>query len=209
MKIARYLKKHYSQPKSELSHETPFQFLLAVMFSAQATDKKVNEVTEELFKVYRTACDFAKLSPEKLTEKIQQLSFYRNKAKHAIQTAKIICDKYNNHIPPSLEKLIQLPGVGRKTAKVVLGEVFNQWIGIAVDTHVRRFALKFGLTNHTHPDKIAEDLELLIPKRYWKYINNGLVLYGRYICPARKHDCTTHPLTQLCPHGAEVWPKSK
>ncbi len=207
-KIVRYLKEVYPEPASELKHETEFQFLVAVILSAQATDKKVNEVTEPLFRTLKTACDFAQFGEENLRKAISQLSFYRNKAKHIAETAHILCEENGNRVPQSLEELMALPGVGYKTANVVRGELFDIWEGIAVDTHVRRFALKFGLTEETDPDRIARDLESLIPKEDWKYVNNGLVLYGRYVCPARPHDCQEHPLTKRCPHGAEVWPKS-
>ncbi len=209
LKIARALKRMYPNPKSELKYKTQFQFLVAVILSAQATDKKVNEVTKEIFKKYKTACDFAKLSQSEFEKMINQLSFYRNKAKNILKTAEIICHKYKNRVPKERNALLELPGVSFKTADVVLGELFDIWEGIAVDTHVRRFALKFDLCDSPNPNKIAKCLEELIPKKYWKYINNGFVLYGRYVCPAKKHDCKDHELTKIYPKASDVWPKSK
>ncbi len=208
-KIVQALKKMYPKPKSELKYKTQFQFLVAVILSAQATDKKVNEVTKEIFKKYKTACDFAKLDPEEFAEMISALSFFRNKAKNIIKTAKIICDEYKNRVPKDLKTLQSLPGVAYKTANVVLGELFDIWEGIAVDTHVRRFALKFDLCDFKDPNKIAKCLEELIDKKDWKYVNNGFVLYGRYVCPAKKHDCKEHPLSKIWPEAASRWPRSK
>jgi len=208
-KIVMALKKMYPNPKSELKYKTKFQFLVAVILSAQATDKKVNEVTKDIFNKYKTACDFARLTAESFAEEINQISFFNNKAGNIISTAKIICDKYNNRIPRDIDKLTDLPGIGYKTANVILGELFDIWEGIAVDTHVRRFALRFDLCDSKNPDKIAKCLEHLIPRKDWKYVNNGFVLYGRYICKAIKHDCKEHTLTKIYPDAENNWPKSK
>ncbi len=205
--LVRALKKMYPKPKSELRYKTKFQFLVAVILSAQATDKKVNEVTPKLFEKYKTACDFAKMSETELQDYINQISFFRNKAKNIIKTAKIICEKYKNRVPKTIDELVALPGIGYKTANVVLGELFDIWEGIATDTHVKRFALRFDLCDSKDPDKISKCLEALIPKKDWKYVNNGFVLYGRYICPARKHDCSKHLLTKIWPDASERWHK--
>ncbi len=207
--IVKKLKKMYPKPKSELKYKTNFQFLVAVVLSAQATDKKVNEVTEDLFKKYKTACDFAKMKPEELAEEINQISFFNNKAKNIVKTAKIVCEKYKGRLPRDINSLTELPGVAYKTANVVLGELFDIWEGIAVDTHVRRFALKFNLCDSKDPNKIAKCLEELIPKKDWRYVNNGFVLYGRYVCGAKPHDCSKHNLTKLYPQAGNIWPKSK
>ncbi|MFA5744899.1 MAG: endonuclease III [Candidatus Paceibacterota bacterium] len=208
-RIAAYLKKTYPEPKSELIYKTPFQFVVAVMLSAQCTDKKVNECTEVLFKKYKTVRDFAQAKPTVFTKEISSIPFFRNKAKAIIGTAKIVQEKFGGKIPKTDTELTQLPGVGYKTAHVVLGELYSIWEGIATDTHVKRFAKRFDLTDNTDLKKISKDLEELIPKKDWKYINNGLVLYGRYICSARPHDCTKHPLTKLWPPAATRWPKAK
>lgn len=208
-KIVAYLKKAYPVPKSELHYRTPFQFIVAVILSAQCTDKKVNETTNLLFKKYKNAHDFARAKPAQFTKEISAIPFFRTKAKNIIATAREIETRYAGGIPRNERELITLPGIGYKTAHVVLGELFNQWDGIATDTHVKRFAYRFDLSDSRNPDKISKDLEALIPKKDWKYVNNGLVLYGRYICSARRHDCTNHPLTKLWPPAAKRWLKKK
>ena len=208
-KIVAYLKKTYPIPKSELVHKTPFQFVVAVILSAQCTDKAVNTLTVTLFKKYRTAFDFARAKPATFTKEISSIPFFRNKAKAIIGAAKMIEEKFSGKVPKTEVALIELPGVGYKTAHVVLGELHGVWEGIATDTHVKRFAKRFDLTNQNDLKKISKDLEALIPKKDWKYVNNGLVLYGRYVCPARPHDCALHPLTKLYPPAALRWPKAR
>jgi len=206
--IIAYLKRAYPSPKSELVYATKFQFVVAVMLSAQCTDKKVNECTKILFKKYKKVNDFANANLATLTKEISSVTFFRNKAKAIIKTAKEIQTRYGGIVPRSEAHLIALPGIGYKTAHVVLGELYDIWEGIATDTHVKRFARRFDLSDNNDPTKISKDLESLIPKKDWKYVNNGLVLYGRYICPARPHDCTNHPLTKLWPSAATRWPKT-
>lgn len=208
-KIVAYLKKTYPNPKSELSYETPFQFVVAVMLSAQCTDKKVNQCTESLFRHYRTASDFARVSQKTLAQAIKSITFFNAKARHIVAMAKIIDEQYRGRIPKSATELVTLPGIGYKTAHVVLGELYDIWEGIPTDTHVRRFALKFDLTDARELTHISKDLETLIPKEDWKYVNNGLVLYGRYVCKATRHDCSEHPLTQLWPEAGGIWPRAK
>lgn len=209
-KIVAYLRKEYPKPKSELKYQTPFQFVVAVMLSAQCTDKKVNECTTKLFKKYKTTNDFANANLKTFTQEISSISFFRNKAKAIIATAKEIQTRLGaNAVPRTESELVAFPGIGYKTAHVILGELYNIWEGIATDTHVKRFAKKFDLTDNTDLKKISKDLEKLIPKKDWKYVNNGLVLYGRYVCSARPHDCTNHPLTKLWPPAATRWPKTK
>ncbi len=208
-KIVRSLKKIYPVPKSELRYETPFQFLVAVVLSAQCTDKLVNRVTDELFQKYKTPKDFASTSLNEFTNAISSVSFFRNKAKHIMLAAKMVCEDSGGHVPRNEAALVRLPGVGYKTAHVVLNELFNISEGIPTDTHVKRFAKKFDLTDQSDLKKISKELEKLIPKKDWKYVNNGLVLYGRYVCPARPHDCAKHPLTKLWPQAATRWPKVK
>lgn len=204
-KIVAYLKKAYPVPKSELHYKTPFQFLVAVVLSAQCTDKLVNRVTEDLFKKYKTPRDFAKANPRKFEREISSVSFFRNKAKHIIAAAKMVGKEFHGRVPRTEEELVRLPGVGYKTAHVIAGELYESWEGIPTDTHVKRFALRFDLTAHTDLKKISKDIEALVPKKDWKYVNNGLVLYGRYICPARPHECSAHPLTKLWPPAATRW----
>ena len=208
-KILAYLKRTYPAPKSELVAETPMQFVVSVILSAQCTDKTVNRVTETLWKKYKSAQDFARANPATFTREISSVTFFRNKAKAIIGAANMIQEKFGGSVPMTEAELTQLPGVGYKTAHVVLGELHDVWEGIATDTHVKRLAKRFDLTDNDDPTKISKDLEALIPKEDWKYVNNGLVLYGRYVCSARPHDCRAHPLTKLYPPAALRWPKVK
>ena len=208
-RLVVYLKKTYPKPKSELKYITPFQFLVAVVMSAQCTDKVVNRVTEPLFKKYKTPRDFLCLNSQELENRISSVTFFRNKAKHIIAAAKKVENDFGGRFPRTAEELQKLPGVGYKTAHVILGELHDIWEGIPTDTHVKRFARRFDLTNNTDLTKISKDLEALIPKKDWKYVNTGLVLHGRYVCSARPHDCLTHPLTKLWPKAAKRWPKTK
>ncbi len=208
-RIVAYLKRAYPKPKTELKYDAPYQLVVAVVLSAQCTDKLVNIVTESLFKKYKSPQDFAKADLATFTREIARVSFYQNKAKNIIAAAKRIVAEYDGKVPKSERELVTLPGVGYKTAHVVLGELYDIWEGIATDTHVRRFALKFDLTDNKNPDKISKDLEALVPKKDWKYVNNGFVLYGRYVCKANPHDCRAHPLIRLWPPAADRWPKAK
>lgn len=217
-KIVSFLKKEYPVPKSELRYHTPFQFVVAVMLSAQCTDKAVNKLTDTLFKKYKTPADFAAAPQVVLAKEISSVPFFRNKAKAIIGAAKEVQARHDSRsgtsegkqgVPRTESELVALPGIGYKTAHVILGELYGVWEGIATDTHVKRFAKRFDLSSNEDLTKISKDLEKLIPKKDWKYVNNGLVLYGRYVCPARPHDCTTHPLTKLWPKAALRWPKAK
>lgn len=207
--MVRYLKKTYPHPKTELDYTTPYQLVTAVMLSAQCTDKAVNRVTKELFKKYKTVKDFACATPSVFQKEISSIPFFRNKTRAILGAAKIILNDFGGIVPNTERELVSLPGIGYKTAHVILGELYDVWEGIPTDTHVRRFAIRFDLTDHTELTKISKDLEALIPKKDWHYVNNGLVLYGRYVCPAKKHDCAQHPLTKIYPAAATVWPRAK
>jgi endonuclease III len=208
-KILRYLKKTYSEPKTELTYKTPFQLVVAVMLSAQCTDKMVNRVTETLFRKYKKPADFAAADLAVFTDEIGSVTFNRAKARHVIGAAQVVEKEFKGKVPRTEKELIRLPGVAYKSAHVIMGELFDIWDGIPTDTHVRRFALRFDLTEKTDLTKISKDLEALAPKADWKFVNNGLVLYGRYVCPARPHDCSMHPLTKIWPPSAHRWPKAK
>lgn len=208
-KMVSYLKKAYPKPKTELRYKTPFQLVASVILSAQATDKSVNKLTDSLWKKYTSVQDFADADPDTFTKEISSIPFYRNKAKSIIGAAKKIRDDFKGKVPKTEEELVTLPGVAYKTAHVVLGELYDIWEGIPTDTHVRRFALRFDLTEKTDLAKISKDLEALVPKADWRYVNNGLVLYGRYVCPARPHPCLEHPLTKIWLPAADRWPKAK
>jgi len=207
-KIVAYLKRAYPKPKSELRYRTPFQFAVSVILSAQCTDKVVNRVTEPLYRKYKTPLDFAKADPKIFQREISSVPFFRNKTKAIIAAAKDIVKKHGGKVPKTAHDLQSLHGVGYKTAHVILGELFDIWEGIPTDTHVKRFVYRLDLSAHTDLQKVSHDLEKLIPKKDWKYVNNGLVLYGRYLCPARPHECTKHPLTRLWPPAAKRWRKA-
>ncbi len=179
------------------------------MLSAQTTDKQVNKVVAPLWKKYKSVDDFADASYAVFDKEISSVSFHRNKAKAIIGAAKMVRDTYGGTIPKTEAELVTLPGIAYKTAHVVLGELYGIYEGIPTDTHVRRFALRFDLTDRTDLARISKDLEALIPKKDWKYVNNGFVLYGRYVCPARPHPCADHPLTKIWPPAGLRWPKSK
>ncbi len=206
--IVAYLKRAYPTQKSELLYKTPFQFVVAVMLSAQCTDKAVNTCTEKLFKKYKTALDFARATPKTFEKEVSTIPFFRNKTKAIIGSAKEVVKNHVGKVPNTESALVALPGIGYKTAHVILGELYGLWEGIATDTHVKRFARRFDLTKNNDLKKISKDLEALVSKKDWKYVNNGLVLYGRYVCKARPHDCTSHPLTKLWPEAGKRWPKA-
>lgn len=208
-KIVAHLKKTYPEPKTELHYKTPFQLVAAVMLSAQCTDKKVNAVTKELWKRYKSVKDFADADTAAFSDATSSITFHRTKARHIIAAARMVRDTFGGKVPRTEAELVRLPGVAYKTAHVILGELYDLWEGIPTDTHVRRFALRFDLTDRTELTKISKDLEALIPKKDWKYVNNGLVLYGRYVCKALPHPCDDHPLTKIWPPAAQRWPKAK
>ena len=208
-KIVAFLKKTYPNPKTELTYSTDFQFVCSVILSAQCTDKKVNAVTDILWKKYTTLADFIQADLETLTQELSSITYFRNKAKFIQASAKIVKEEFGGRVPQTEKELITLPGVAYKTAHVVLNELFDLAEGIPTDTHVRRFSLRFELVDSKELRRISKELELLIPKKDWRYVNNGLVLYGRYVCPALPHDCTKHPLTKIYPAANFIWPKAK
>ncbi len=207
-RIVAYLKKAYPAPKTELFYTTPFQLVVAVMLSAQCTDKAVNKVTATLFKKYKTPAHFRDADAHTFERELAAIPFFRNKARHIRACARIVADEHKGVVPRNPLLLQNMPGIGYKTAHVIVGELYEEWGGIPTDTHVKRFARKFDLTTHTDLKKISHDLEALVPKKNWKYVNNGLVLYGRYVCKAHKHDCAEHPLTKLWPPAGARWPRA-
>jgi endonuclease-3 len=197
VKIQRMLKKTYPEVKTQLRHANPFQLLVATILSAQCTDKQVNGVTKELFKKLRTPQDFANVSNEVLEELIRPTGYFRNKAKNIKNCSKSLLEKYDGQVPQTLDELVKLPGVGRKTANVVLGSAFNI-DGIVVDTHVARISKRLGLTKSNNPVKIEYDLMEIIPKKNWNVFSLQLIYFGRAICKARKPLCPTCPIYDLC-----------
>lgn len=207
--LMRVIRRMYPVPRSELAYTQPHEFLFAVMLSAQCTDARVNQVTQKLFPKYPHLEAYAQVSVDELREDIASISFPNNKAKHIRETAARLMAVFGGVVPCDMNDLLSLQGVARKTANVVRGELFDEWDGIAIDTHVKRFVRKFDLSDATTPDGMERDLCALVPKKDWKYVNNGLVLYGRYVCPALKHNCSDHPLTKIWPPAGSRWPKAK
>ena len=191
LEILKTLKELFPKSKTILNYATPFELLVAVILSARNTDKKVNEVTTKLFKKYKTIKDYKDASLSELEKDLGSLGLFRQKAKFVKNSATIIIDKHNGQIPKTMQELIELPGVGRKTANIILGNIYKIYEGIAVDTHVTRLARLFGLTSNKTPEKIEQDLMKLLPKEEWFDFTNRMIDYGRKYCPAHcKHtDC--------------------
>ncbi len=198
-KIVSLLKKEYGLTRTFLNHKSPFQLLIATILSAQCTDKKVNEVTLPLFKKYKKPADFAAAEQAVLEQEIRQTGFFRNKAKNLISCSTRICDVYKGQVPDSMEELITLAGVARKTANIVLSSAYGMSEGIAVDTHVKRLSIRLGLSSEKNPDKIEKDLTSAVKKKDWIDINFLLICHGRKVCDARKPDCQACVLKKLCP----------
>jgi endonuclease-3 len=188
-KINKKLKRTYPRAKIALNFSNPWELLVAVILSAQTTDKKVNEITEKLFKKYKTIDDYAKANLKEFENDIKGVNYYKNKAKFILENAKIIKERFGGKVPRTMEELLQLKGVARKTANIVLSVAYNIHQGIAVDTHVKRLTKLLGLTKETKPEKIEKDLMAIIPKgQEWRDFPLRLIQYGREYCPAKKHD---------------------
>lgn len=207
--IGNELKRLFPKPKTELTHGKVWELLVAVMLSAQCTDKKVNEVTNVLFAKYPTIDDVVRANPREFERDIHQTGLYRQKTKNILAAAKMVKKHFHGAVPRSMDELLKLPGVGRKTANVVLSSAFCASEGIAVDTHVKRLAQKFRLSTSSNPDRIERDLMELFPKEEWGALSHRLIAYGRQYCPARKHDCREHPLTKIDPPAANIWPNTQ
>ncbi|HUU76492.1 MAG TPA: endonuclease III [Methanoregulaceae archaeon] len=192
-------------PRSFLKFENQFQILVLTILSAQTTDRIVNAVRENLFLHYPTPRDLARAQPEDVEEIIKSCGFYKNKAKHIIGAAKALVEEYDGNVPANMDALLTLPGVGRKTANIVLNHAFGIDEGIAVDTHVRRVAWRLGMTDHTHPDHIERDLMALFPKNAWGKINYLLIMHGRTVCSARMPSCDSCPLNSFCRYYLQVF----
>jgi endonuclease-3 len=195
------LKKAYPDAHCELNHSNPLELLIATILSAQCTDQQVNLVTPGLFKKYPAAKDFASATIEGLQEDIKRIGLYRNKAKNIHAAAHVLVEKYRGEVPRSMEQLTELPGVGRKTANVVLGNAFGIAVGIVVDTHVARLSERLALTPHEAPEKIEADLQVITPPGEWTLLSHLLIWHGRRRCYARKPDCANCEVQQLCPAG--------
>lgn len=198
IEIIENLKKYYPDATCSLDFETPFQMVVAVMLSAQCTDERVNKTTPSLFKKYGTPEAICNMELDELEKIIHPCGFYKNKAKNIKAMAKEIMEKYNGYVPQTMEELTSLPGVGRKSANVVMLEAFKNPQGIAIDTHAKRIANRVGLSKNTTPEKIEKDILKLIPKEYYKDVNHLLVWHGRKTCDSRKPKCEECPIKALC-----------
>jgi endonuclease III len=199
--IVAILRELYPGAKCSLDFTNPLELLVATVLSAQCTDERVNIVTKALFKKYRSAEDYANASPEELEQDIKQTGFYRNKAKHIREAARLIVERHGGEVPRTMAELTALPGVARKTANVVMGNAYGIVEGVVVDTHVGRIARRLGLTNSDDPVKVEQDLMALLPQSDWLDLSHMLILHGRAICQARKPLCAECALAPLCPTG--------
>jgi endonuclease III len=204
LKIIELLEEEYPKAKTALHYSSPIEILVATILSAQCTDKRVNIVTKSLFKKYRTPEDYANADLGELEQEIRSTGFYRNKAKNIKNAGKMLVEKFDSQIPRTMDEIIKLPGVARKTANIVLSNAYGVIVGIAVDTHVRRLSKRLGLTENTNPDKIEADLMQIVPKSYWKSITNLLISHGRNVCKARKPKCNICTLNKLCPSAFKI-----
>jgi endonuclease III len=193
------LKNEYPDAKTELNWENPLELLVATMLSAQTTDVRVNMVTETLFESYRTAADYAGTDPAQLEEDIRPTGFYRNKARSLQGMARALLERHGGEVPRTMAELVALPGVGRKTANVVLGNAFAVDEGVVVDTHVRRVSGRLGLTEERDPEKIERDLLQVVPEGERTIFSHLLIFHGRRVCKARKPDCPGCVLNDICP----------
>ena len=205
-KILNILKKEYPEAKLALNFQNPVEILVSTILSAQCTDKRVNEVTRPLFKKYKTVQDYAGAEVKVFQQEIRSTGFYRMKAKNIIASAKKILADFSGKVPSSMPALLQLPGVARKTANIVLTDGFGKVEGIAVDTHVRRLSQRLGLSKNDDPDKIEQDLTREFDKKDWGLINHLLVDHGRAVCDARKPKCPECVLGNLCPSKRKFYP---
>ncbi len=192
------LQEIYPEPRLALEFQNPFQLLVAVILSAQCTDERVNRVTEKLFERVKTPEDILKIPQDELEEMIKPTGYYKQKAKNLKSCCEKLISEYGGKIPQDIEEFTKLPGVGRKTAAMVLGNAFGFNKGIAVDTHVKRVSQRLGITSSKTPEKIEKDLMEIIPTNLWTWFSNALILHGRHICKARKPECNRCKLTELC-----------
>jgi endonuclease-3 len=203
LEINSRLKRMYPKAKCSLDYTTPFELLIATILSAQSTDVRVNIVTKSLFRKYPGPAAFAAASQVEMERDVKQTGFFRNKAKAVIACSKAIVERHGGEVPRTMEELTALPGVGRKTANVVLGNAFMVAAGVVVDTHVARLSGRLGLTTHSEPEKIEQDLMKLIPQKEWTVFSHRLIYHGRQICVARKPKCAECDLNDVCPSAEE------
>ena len=203
-KIIAGLRKAYPDAHCELNYSSPLELLVATILSAQCTDKRVNLVAKVLFKKYRSALDYARADLDALEQDIRTTGFFRNKARNLKACCQALVERHGGTVPSTMEELIELGGVGRKTANVVLGNAFGINVGVVVDTHVARLSQRLGATCETDPAKIEQDLVKLVPKEEWTPFSHWLIWHGRRRCSARKPDCAHCELARLCPSAGKV-----
>ncbi len=207
--IVRALKKTYPDATCALNHTNPLELLIATILSAQCTDERVNIVTATLFRKYGSAAEFAAADPAELERDINSVTFFRNKTKSIQTTCRLLLEKYQGQVPRTLEELVKLSGVGRKTANVVLGTAFGIPTGVVVDTHVMRLTQLLKLTEHKEPEKIEQDLIAILPKKEWIDFSHRLIWHGRRVCKARKPACEICSLEPYCPSSRLKVPSAK
>lgn len=195
--VAKILSREYPEATCSLEYKEPLQLLIATILAAQCTDERVNIVTKDLFRKYPSVYDYAAANPEELEQDIKPTGFYRNKAKNIIGCCRKLIKDFGGKVPDNMEDLLGLPGVGRKTANVILGNIYNI-PGIIVDTHCKRLSKRIGLTDNEDPEKVEYDLMEIIPKEDWTAFSNCLVYHGRAVCDARKPKCGICPIAQFC-----------
>ena len=204
LEIISRLKEAYPDARTALDWTNPLELLVATVLSAQTTDVRVNAVTPDLFAKYPTAADYAGADPAELEEDIRPTGFFRNKAKSLRGMTQALVEDHGGEVPRTMQELVALPGVGRKTANVVLGNAFAIDEGVVVDTHVRRLSNRLGLTSHDDPEKIERDLMQTVPREDWTVFSHLLILHGRGVCKARKPDCENCVVNDLCPSAFDV-----
>ncbi|MEA1984750.1 MAG: endonuclease III [Euryarchaeota archaeon] len=202
-RIWSIMQKEYPHPAPALHYNNVLELLVATVLSAQCTDAQVNKVTESLFRKYRNVEAFASADPEELEKEVYSTGFYRNKAKNIRRSAQIIISDFDSRVPDTMEELLTLPGVARKTANIVLARGYGVMDGIAVDTHVKRLSKRLGLTEHTDPVKIEKDLMTLARQEDWEDLSMTLILHGRKVCPARRPRCMECMVSELCPSSSD------
>ena len=200
-RIMAELRRLYPDARCSLNFSNPLELLVATILSAQCTDERVNQVTATLFQKYRSAADYARSRPGELEQDVKQTGFYRNKARHIREAARLIAERYHGEVPRTMAELLTLPGVARKTANVVLGNAYGVVEGVVVDTHVGRLARRMGLSDSEDPARVEQDLMALFPQRDWLTLSHTLIYHGRAICQARQPLCNQCTLVDLCPTG--------
>ncbi|HUT91667.1 MAG TPA: endonuclease III [Thermoguttaceae bacterium] len=198
-RVTRQLSRHYPDAQCALNFSTPMELLVATILSAQCTDERVNVVTKDLFQKYRSAADYARVPQSRLEQEIRSTGFFRNKAKSIRGCCQALVERYDGRLPREIDALVELPGIGRKTANVVLGTAFGIASGVVVDTHVGRLSRRLGLTEQKDPNKIEQELMELVPKRQWVVFSHRMIHHGRRICTARKPKCDGCPMEAFCP----------